>query len=389
MRLKTKLIYGLAFLFLIQLFIGIYSVVSIFQIRSLYTIEEEKIENFVALEQSVKNGQLAFKKQVQEWKNILLRGNDSKNFDKYLDSFNKEELFVQNNLKENIVLFKNFGIDTSLAESLISEHKILGEKYKAGLKLYNKNNIESFKIVDNHVKGIDRVPTDIFDKLIAMVTEVKESNSKETHLKISKIVSFKILSLFLIILSGFVFTVIISLLVIKSIFVPISEMTSALADISEGDGDLTHHISFLSENETGIMAKYINLFITKTRNMIIDIQNGGSEIKLMAEELHKANSSLADKNSIQAGNMEEVSSEVEEISSSFGANTESIVSVEKSIEKSMVRASTVEAESKELIISMRNISSESKKIDSITEVIDEIAFQTNLLALNAWIGYNK
>lgn len=103
----------------------------------------------------------------------------------------------------------------------------------------------------------------------------------------------------------------------------------------------------------------------------------------MAEELHKANSSLADKNSIQAGNIEEVSSEVEEISSSFGANTESIVSVEKSIEKSMVRASTVEAESKELIISMRNISSESKKIDSITEVIDEIAFQTNLLALNA------
>lgn len=103
----------------------------------------------------------------------------------------------------------------------------------------------------------------------------------------------------------------------------------------------------------------------------------------MTEELHKANSSLADKNSTQASSMEEVSAEIEEISSSISSNTANIISVEKTIEKSSNAAAEVEKESGELINSMRKITIESQKIDSITEVIDEIAFQTNLLALNA------
>lgn len=43
--------------------------------------------------------QVHFKKQVQEWKNILLRGNDRDLFDKHLTAFNEEEQKVNEYLK--------------------------------------------------------------------------------------------------------------------------------------------------------------------------------------------------------------------------------------------------------------------------------------------------
>jgi methyl-accepting chemotaxis protein len=40
---------------------------------------------------AVETAHVSFKTQIQEWKNIPLRGNERSNFDKYLAQFNREE----------------------------------------------------------------------------------------------------------------------------------------------------------------------------------------------------------------------------------------------------------------------------------------------------------
>src|SRR5262245_51954260 len=47
---------------------------------------------------SARTAQVAFKKQVQEWKDTLLRGFDRQDFDRYLGNFGKQEAEVQKEL---------------------------------------------------------------------------------------------------------------------------------------------------------------------------------------------------------------------------------------------------------------------------------------------------
>lgn len=100
MSIKQKLTGGFVILFMLQIIVGIYGITSILKIREIYKVEEEENKNYIVIEKDIKDGQLAFKKQVQEWKNILIRGNDKESFEKYLKSFNEEEKNVQEKLKK-------------------------------------------------------------------------------------------------------------------------------------------------------------------------------------------------------------------------------------------------------------------------------------------------
>ena len=57
----------------------------------------------------------AFKTQIQEWKNILIRGNDQKRFDSYLAGFEKSAKETQTYLTETHDLMKQLGLQAGVA----------------------------------------------------------------------------------------------------------------------------------------------------------------------------------------------------------------------------------------------------------------------------------
>ena len=54
----------------------------------------------------VQESSINFKTQVQEWKNILIRGNNPEQFVKYVDGFSVAEKSVQEHLAKAIVFAK-------------------------------------------------------------------------------------------------------------------------------------------------------------------------------------------------------------------------------------------------------------------------------------------
>ncbi|MBF0565411.1 MAG: hypothetical protein HQK89_09220, partial [Nitrospirae bacterium] len=107
--------------------------------------------------------QVTFKKQVQEWKDLLLRGSDPEALKKYTNGFAKQEENVQEHLKKLKALMESLGLPSAMVDETLKVHGELGVKYKEALKSYDPNNAESYKIVDKLVKGIDRAPTDSID----------------------------------------------------------------------------------------------------------------------------------------------------------------------------------------------------------------------------------
>ncbi len=128
-----------------------------------------------------RSAQLDFKKQVQEWKDTLLRGNDPQMFKKYSEQFDQREEAVNQDLKSLQELFAGAGVDTKLVDQSLVEHQKLGAQYREALKSYDYAKANSCFVVDNLVKGVDRPATDAIDAIVQQVRQFSTDTTKATE----------------------------------------------------------------------------------------------------------------------------------------------------------------------------------------------------------------
>lgn len=123
--------------------------------------------------------QLDFKKQVQEWKDILLRGHNPEDLAKYTQQFHAKEEAVRTGAKE-LSLQVEDAQARQLLQQFLQAHEVLSQKYQAAYDTYVAGNFD-FKAADKLVRGQDRAPTDLFDKVAQRLNDrAKDSISAQT-----------------------------------------------------------------------------------------------------------------------------------------------------------------------------------------------------------------
>ncbi len=124
--------------------------------------------------------QVDFKKQVQEWKDILLRGHNPVDLATYTKQFHEQEEQVRKGATELDEQVQDAQARQLLGQFL-SAHQALSQKYQLAYEAYLAGNAD-FKAADRIVRGQDRPPTDLFDKVVARLdTRVQESIQAQAH----------------------------------------------------------------------------------------------------------------------------------------------------------------------------------------------------------------
>ena len=182
----------------------------------------------------------------------------------------------------------------------------------------------------------------------------------------------------------------------EGFFRMLSENLNALVEITQSvvndlsrvlgafaHGDLTQRVTtdyegaFLelknSANETG----------DRLTQVINDIHQTSDLVSQNAQEIARGNMDLSARTEAQASSLETTASSMEEINGTVRNNAANSVEASKLAEQTRNQAEKGGEAVNLTIRAMSEISTSSKKIADITNVIDEIAFQTNLLALNA------
>lgn len=307
-----------------------------------------------ALVSSTKDAVIQFKMEVQAWKDILLRGNNPDYFTKY----QKEFLDAGRKVDESLVHLQQMQNDAAMSTQLVSDciaaHQELDQKYVDALTHYNQAKMDSFTVVDQLVKGMDREPT---KKINAVADAInKEMSDRATKLGNDLEDKTQFILIFLVI-----------------------------ATLVGGGGAV-------------ILGIRIGLRLcVQLRNLTDKLSVATSEVAHGSQIVSESSKTLADGVSAQAASIEETSASLEEIASMTRRNAQNSgraqtlakaakSAAENGTQRSQQMQSAISAiqtASREMAEAIQSIQKSSLDVSKIIKTIDEIAFQTNILALNA------
>ena len=179
MSIRTKLALGLIAILALNLLASLHGFHRLTQAASR---EAEILETSSDILTLALTAQVHFKKQVQEWKNILLRGSDAELRARYVAQFEQEEGATRAYLERLVGLLQPNPEARAEAEQFLAAHDRLGREYRAALAVYRPEDAAPQLEVDRQVRGIDREPTDLLDRLVDSALAHRETTLAQVQL---------------------------------------------------------------------------------------------------------------------------------------------------------------------------------------------------------------
>ncbi len=348
------------------------------------------------IQSSAFKSQIFFKTQVQEWKNILLRGYDNNLYEKYLKSFTASEGKV---IKEvNRLLYLSIGYPELKkdAKKFIIEHKKLGARYREALPVFKLAEHDPHITTDKYVRGIDRQPIKLLSHIVDNTLEIYRIASHKRQLDFDNL-KYSVALVFIVTL---VFLVIIFwIFTRKGITQPLTNITSLLKNIAEGDRDLTRRLDTYNVAELKNMSKWFNVFIENIQQLMIQVNTAANNLSKASYESAKTNERTNQAITSQQTAISHVSNSMQQMTVDIQTVADNAQLTAESTKSALSSTSTgydvvVKAVSEINLLSnkinnstdiVRQLADESAEVNTILNAITAIAEQTNLLALNAAI----
>ena len=168
-----------------KIFILVMTLISVFggyQLSQLvYRMNDyylQRTEKILAMQGSIDDASIALGRQIQEWKDMLLRANDTELYSKHKKAFFAYSSDVQQALLSTVTAMKNAGMDTIEIEQLMIDHESLLSDYLLAKSRLNPMQIDSFREVDQQVVGVDR---NLQKHIAAVKTEIQHFSNQQLN----------------------------------------------------------------------------------------------------------------------------------------------------------------------------------------------------------------
>jgi methyl-accepting chemotaxis protein len=382
---------------------------------SLRTFDEDVVSNQRAAI-NIERVEISFKKQVQEWKNLLLRGKKPEAFEKYWAAFQQHETEVSNQADR---------VKTDLADpeaiqlvtQFIAAHKTIGDAYRRGLQQFREHDFDS-SFGDQAVAGIDRAPTELLTKATGRIVAIAESKANEAR-EVARQSTF-----FVSVLFGVVTTIclVAFFVVIRwRISQPLTTIVGALSDLAGGNfavvlpgldrgdeiGEIARSVEKFkikaaknardeaeakmkqdqlgSQQRKADRIKLADGFQSVVGEIIDAVSTASTELEASAETLTKTAERAQELTATVAAASEEASTNVQSVASATEELSSSVNEISRQVQDSARIANEAVDQARRTNDRVGELSKAASRIGDVVELINTIAGQTNLLALNATI----
>ena len=177
-RRKTKY-FGLILIASLTIISG--ALMSLRMLESAQSEFDARLSKLNKIEVMVIQAQYHFKTQVQEWKNILLRGNEKESFKKHFEAFSEQFLITQDITATIINELPETHQARLVGDTFLKQHQIILSDYLSAIDTFNNNNSNA-RLADERVKGIDREPDKLLKDMANLLNQ-ETARSKQQLLK--------------------------------------------------------------------------------------------------------------------------------------------------------------------------------------------------------------
>lgn len=191
----------------------------------------------------------------------------------------------------------------------------------------------------------------------------------------------------------------ISTYVITRLLKPLQTLSTALEELSQGEGDLTQRIKIERMDEIGELATHVNQFLAQMQTMLKGIVENSEQLSAQANQANELSAMAAGRVEHQQNDVNHIATAIHEMSATaaeVASHAELTASASQNSASACQDGQNVIQKNREAIVELAEqvsdaasviseLEANTQSINQILSTIQGIAEQTNLLALNAAI----
>lgn len=375
MKLSVKLPLAIVSALFAVFCAALYGIYSLNQ--SLASYEAEVMVNN-GYERTIATVAVAFKTQVQEWKNTLIRAAEPTTFRLHWEAFQSREKEVEWAVTQ-LVSDLPKGEVQELVKRFAQAHTTMGVEYRKGLELFKSSSFDIAK-ADLSVQSIDRAPLKLLEDAAARIA----SQSAATAARVSAdsrratwvcvalmVVMFGVCTAYGLVMS-------------QGILAQLGGEPQTAVDLANrvAHGDLSVEIQLARGDDNSLLA-HLKAMQESLAKVVRVVRQSSEGVANGSAEIAAGNHDLSSRTESQSSSLEQTVATMEQMASAVRLNADHTRTANQlAQEATHVAVSGGEVVS-QVVQTMKGITQTSHRIADIIGVIDGIAFQTNILALNA------
>ncbi len=359
--------------------------------HSLQTFEHQ-VETARTSQRDILVTQTDFKKQVQEWKDVLLRGGDPEALARHWGKFEQQESQVQANAAA-IVQRLPEGAARQAVSTFAQAHEQMGAAYRHGLEAFKAAHFDPHA-GDVAVKGIDRNPTELLTQATSAIDHSAESLVAQASQQAANAVRISLVTLVLTLAIAFASC---AWWLERSLVRPARAITLALGRLANGDftGSIAHqgndelgNIARSSErirDELGAMIGEVSTLVVHLGKVTRELLEVNQRVERGSEEQTRATSSTAAAIEQMAASIQSVAGIACEVRDRAGESRDTAQRGNAGLDLLSSTIACTEQSVQTIDQQIADFLRRTSEISGMTAKVKELAEQTNLLALNAAI----
>ncbi|WP_087460560.1 methyl-accepting chemotaxis protein [Oleiphilus messinensis] len=357
-----------------------------------FTQFDRLVHQEIANERAISAMLYDFKVQVQEWKNVLLRGYKSQDLDKYWNRFQEKEQQIQNQ-GQTLLSNLDFPQARDTTSRFLESHRKMGAAYRAGLDSFKKSNFDP-KQGDQAVQGIDREPS----KLLETAAELLAERAANTTEQIGKTVHTAALWSFILLFISIAAFGIVALFFIRRSFILPSRRLARIIE-EQSHGNLKSTIDIDRQDELGQLASaarrlrdFLQAIVSQMEgnyNNLNEISNrltsSSGDVQRSVDLAHQSTDQIATAMQEMTHTAQEVASHAQSAATLATDATTATSDAVHNMRQAQSAISKLAEQVEDTASTVQKLATDTNNVGTVLSVIRGIAEQTNLLALNAAI----